>query len=290
MRLTTLLGRLLSAAAPGVALIAVLHASPRAEPRLVSIGTHRLEVDVRGSGALPVVFEGGLGNALDTWDHVLPAVAEFAPVVAYSRSGLGHSELGPKLHTAAVAVAELHALVDALGVQRPFVLVAASYGGLLARLYTSTYPSDVAGLVLVEGVHEEQVKRFGALDPAYPAAFVKSFDDTLRGTPAPTPAEAAEIRETVRIQEAGAVEGMRPLPDIPIAALTSMKSDPKAAFVNGTPRGHDAWRAMHEEWVERSTNALHLTTTRSGHHVQDDEPSLVVDAIKFVRSRVAAGR
>lgn len=287
MRQTALLlAILLGAAAP----IAAGHASPRAEPRLVSIGTHRLEVDVRGTGALPVVFEGGLGNALDTWDHVLPTVAAFAPVVAYSRSGLGHSEMGPQPHTAAIAVAELHRLLDALGTQRPFVLVAASYGGLLARLYTSTYPSDVAGLVLVEGVHEQQVKRFGALDSTYPAAFVKSFDEALHATPAPTAGEAAEIRETVRIQQQGAVEGMRPLPDIPIAALTSMQSDPKAAFVNGTPRGHDAWRAMHEEWVERSTNALHVTTTRSGHHIQDDEPSLVTDAIAFVRGRAVVVR
>jgi pimeloyl-ACP methyl ester carboxylesterase len=259
----------------------------RVGPHLVSIGTHGLDVDARGHGALPVVFEAGLGNALDAWDHVLPAVAAFAPVVAYSRSGLGRSEPGPQLHTAARAVAELHALLSALGVQRPIVLVGASYGGLLARLYTSTYPSEIAGLVLVEGVHEQQVKRFGELDPSYPAAFAKSFNDQLRGTPPPTAAEAAEIRETVRIQLAGAVDGLRPLPDIPIAAVTSMQSDPNAAFINGTPRGHDAWRAMHEEWVERSSNGLHLTTTHSGHHVQDEEPSLVVQAIEFVRSRAA---
>lgn len=38
-------------------------------------------------------------------------------------------------------------------------------------------------------------------------------------------AQADEVLETLRIQEAGAAEGMKPLPDIPVAVLTTMKSD-----------------------------------------------------------------
>lgn len=256
-------------------------------PRLVSIGTHRLEVIQAGSGSPVVVFEGGLNNALDTWSHVQDAAAKLSTIVVYSRSGLGRSESGPTRHTAQSAVDELHRLLEALGLKPPYVLVGASYGGMLVRLYTSEYPSDVAGLVLVEGVHEQQVKRYGELDPAYPAAFRASFDEQLR-TPMPQ-AEADEIRETVRIQTAGEVDGMKPLPDLPIAVLTSMQSDPNAQYVNGTPRGHEAWRAMHDEWFQRSSNGIHIVTNRSGHHIQDEEPQLVVDAIGFVLGRVRAG-
>ena len=65
-----------------------------------------------------------------------------------------------------------------------------------------------------------------------------------------------------------------------------MQSDPNAQYVNGTPRGHEAWRAMHDEWFQRSSNGIHIETNRSGHHIQDEEPQLVVDAIKFVLGRV----
>jgi pimeloyl-ACP methyl ester carboxylesterase len=253
-------------------------------PRLVDIGTHRLDAVRAGSGSLVVVFEGGLGNPLDTWEHVWPAVSELSTVVVYSRSGLGRSERGPHAHTARGATEELHQLLGALDVAPPYVLVAASYGGLLARLYTSLHPAEVSGLVIVEGVHEQQVQRFGALDPGYPAAFRASFEERLR-TLGPS-AEADEIRETMRIQAAGYVEGMAALPDIPIAVLTSMKSDPAAAYVNATPRGHEAWRAMHDEWFQRSRDGLHLETSRSGHHVQDEEPEVVVEAIRFVLDRV----
>src|SRR5207302_3249983 len=167
-----------------------------------------------------------------------------------------------------------------------FVLVGRSYGGLLVRLYTSLYPSDVAGLVLVDGTHERQVKEFGRIDSTYPAAFRASFDSVLKTVP--PGAEAEEIRETVRIQAAGAVEGMAPLPDIPLAVLTSMKSDSNASYVNGTARGHEVWRALHEEWFRRSRNAIHIETTRSGHDIQATEPGLVLQAIRFVLDRVRA--
>jgi len=109
--------------------------------------------------------------------------------------------------------------------------------------------------------------------------------DSVLARLAPGP-EAAEIRETVRIQASGSVEGMRPLPDIPIAVITSMKSDETSRYVNGTARGHEVWRSLHDEWFRRSRNGIHTVTTRSGHGIQADEPGLVMQAIRFVLDRV----
>ena len=253
-------------------------------PQLVDIGTHRLAVLRAGAGAPAVVFEAGLGDDLGDWERVWPAVAELTTVVAYTRSGLGRSEPGPQPHTARRAAAELHALLDRLHIPPPYVLVGRSYGGILVRLYTSLYPRDVAGLVIVDGSHEQQVRRWGALDGTYPEAFRVFFDSLLAtGPPA---AEAAEIRESMRIQAAGGVEGLTPLPDIPLAVLTSMRVADSASTVNQTARGHDAWRAMHDEWFRQSHNAIHIVTSRSGHAIQNAEPQLVVDAIRFVLDRV----
>ena len=163
------------------------------------------------------------------------------------------------------------------------MLVARSYGSLISRLYVSRYPSEVAGIVLADGTHEQQVQRFGALDSTYPRKFRQYYDSVLRSMrPGP---EAAEIRETVKIQAAGRVRGLERLPDIPIAILTSMKSDESAPYVNGTARGHVLWHELHDEWFRRSRNGIHIQMTRSGHGIQDDEPSLVAEAIKFVVDR-----
>jgi pimeloyl-ACP methyl ester carboxylesterase len=252
---------------------------------LIDVGGHRLDYVRAGSGAPVIVFETGLADSLNTWLPMLRSVSRYTTAIAYSRAGFGRSESGAPDHSVPNAVADLHELVHRIGSLRPpLILVARSYGSLIARLYVSTYPSDVAGLVLVDGAHEQQVQRFGALDSTYPAAFRAYFDSVLAQLP-PGP-EAAEIRETVRIQAAGSVAGLRPLPDIPLAVITSMKSDETSRYVNGTARGHEVWRSLHDEWFRRSRNGMHIVTTRSGHGIQDDEPGLVLEAIRFVLDRV----
>ncbi len=253
-------------------------------PQLVNIGSHRLEVVRAGTGSPTLVFEAGLGDTWEDWKPVWQQASQLSSVILYSRSGLGRSEPGPGDHSARTEMTELHQLIDSLHVQRPVILVARSYGGLLSRLYVSMYPHDVAGLVLVDGTHEQQVKRWGQIDPKYPEQFRVYFDSVMK-TMKPG-AERDETRETVRIQAAGTVEGLTPLPDIPIAVLTSMKPSSHPTYVNQTVRGHDLWRAMHEEWAERSRYAEHIATVRSGHAIQEDQPELVIDAIRFVLDRV----
>ena len=256
-------------------------------PQLVDIGTHKLDVLRAGTGTPTIVFEAGLGDdGLDDWKKVWPAVAQMSAVVVYSRSGNGRSQLGPGDHSARTCATELHALLTHLDLKPPYILVGRSYGGILVRLYASVYPNEVAGMVLVDATHEQQVRRWGAIDSTYPAAFRTYFDSVLK-TLKPG-GDAAETRETMRIQAAGEVEGMKPLPDMPLAVLTSMRVDPAARTVNGTARGHLAWREMHDEWFRRSSNAIHIVTTKSGHAIQDQEPDLVVQAIRFVLDRVHA--
>ena len=60
----------------------------------------------------------------------------------------------PPPTTAGDAVADLHALLSAAGEAKPYVLAGHSYGGLIVRLYASTYPEDVSGLVLVDALSE----------------------------------------------------------------------------------------------------------------------------------------
>lgn len=253
---------------------------------LVSVGDHRLDVVRGGSGGPAVVFETGLADSLDVWLPMWHVMSEYTTVVAYSRAGFGRSDAGPADHSVPHAAADLHELLRRLQIAPPYILVARSYGGLIARLYTSLYPAEVAGIVLVDGTHEQQVQRYGTIDANYPRQFRVYFDSVLATLP--PGAQAAEIRETVRIQAEGAVPGLRPLPDVPIAVLTSMRSDESAPYVNGTARGHEVWRALHDEWFRRSRNGIHIETARSGHGIQDDEPELVTMAIRFVLDRVRA--
>jgi|SRR5690349_8202131 pimeloyl-ACP methyl ester carboxylesterase len=270
-----------------VCLLTLAPAFARAQThQRVDIGGYRLDAVREGTGRPAVVFEAGLGDSLDTWSPILPTIARSATVIAYSRAGFGRSDVSPAGRSARQEVKELHELLARLHLAKPYVLVGRSYGSILVRLYTSLYPNDVAGLVIVEGTHEQQVRRWGLIDSSYPGAFRRYYDSVLKTMP--DGPEASEMRETVRIQGTGGVEGLAPLPDIPIAVITSMKADPKAEYVNGRPEGHVVWRALHDEWFQRSSNGLHIETTHSGHDTQHEEPHLVIQAIQFVLDRVRA--
>jgi pimeloyl-ACP methyl ester carboxylesterase len=136
---------------------------PPAAGRLVDIGGWKLHINCIGRhepGQPTVLLEAGGGDFSVTWALVQPAVATFARVCSYDRAGSGWSELGPNPRTMRQMVYELHAVLSRAGIAPPYVLVGHSLGGFLARIYTSTYPGDVAGVVLVDSSHEEDLVGF----------------------------------------------------------------------------------------------------------------------------------
>lgn len=108
----------------------------------------RLYLECQGRGRPTAILEAGLRNRADIWsekndprqtqEQVLPSVAGFTRVCAYDRP----------------AVRDLHALIRAARIPGPYVLVGHSTGGLLVRLYTSTYPKEIRGMVLVDAIPE----------------------------------------------------------------------------------------------------------------------------------------
>jgi pimeloyl-ACP methyl ester carboxylesterase len=133
------------------------------EGRSVALGAAfpdvALNMDCSGQGSPTVILDTGLGVPAVGWKFVQPEVAKFARVCSYDRAGYGWSTPGPMPRTSGEIVKELHALLAASGEKGPYVLVAHSFGGFNVRVYTKEYPADVAGLVLVDTSHEDQVSR-----------------------------------------------------------------------------------------------------------------------------------
>lgn len=71
-------------------------------------------------------------------------------VLLYDRSGLGRSEHGPNRDTGPIAADELSMLLKAIDLPGPYILVAHSYGGCVAREFLHMRRRDVVGMVLSE--------------------------------------------------------------------------------------------------------------------------------------------
>ena len=104
-------------------------------------------------------MESGNGNFSLNWGRVPREVAKFTRVCTYDRAGLGWSDRSPQPRTAHNLVEDLHTLLERSGVEPPYVLVGHSLGGMLIRLYAHEHPDQVAGMVLVDSAHEEQLLR-----------------------------------------------------------------------------------------------------------------------------------
>ena len=137
----------------------------RQRGRSVQTGKLRLNLDCSGSGSPTVILDSGMGVPAVGWAMVQPEVAKFARVCSYDRAGYGWSEVGPKPRTSLQIAKELRALLDASGEKGPYVLVGHSFGGYNVRIFTSLYPGEVVGVVLVDAEHGDEEKRLEQLLP-----------------------------------------------------------------------------------------------------------------------------
>lgn len=105
-----------------------------------------------GKGLPPVVFEAGIAATSLSWQLVQPEIAKFTQTASYDRAGLGWSGASLQPRTVWNVADELRTLMDRANIPKPRILVAHSYGALIAIAYALRHPSEIAGMVLVDPV------------------------------------------------------------------------------------------------------------------------------------------
>lgn len=131
----------------------------RMPPRIgqaIDIGGRTLNLYCSGEGSPTVILETGGNEPGYSWAPVEPRIASFTRACWYDRAGVGWSDPPSSPRTSASVVGDLHELLQHAGVPPPYILVGSSIGGEYARIYTAHYPSEVAGLVLVDSTHPDQ--------------------------------------------------------------------------------------------------------------------------------------
>jgi pimeloyl-ACP methyl ester carboxylesterase len=129
---------------------------PRGE--LIQIQGRRLHVVRAGprTGGPPILLEAGSFGFSADWAVVQDQLAALgAPSIAYDRAGMGLSDPGPRPRDGLAIVADLEALLTALGEAGPFIVAGHSMAGLHIHHFAARHPQIVAGLVFVDAITPE---------------------------------------------------------------------------------------------------------------------------------------
>lgn len=230
-------------------------------PGLVTIEEGSLFMSCEGEpGPLPtVVFDNGRGDDFTSWRGIQPEIAKITRACAYDRLGVGRSDAvsDEDTRTPFEMATTLRALLAEAGIDGPLVMVGHSLAGLILLAYPHLYPDEVAGLVFVDASHPQQWVRFREVNPESgdPLATVGSerFD---RG---------AATEELATVGDFG---------DVPVAVLYQARPSESPL--------RPIWVELQEDHASRSSRSRLIPAHESGHYVHNDEPHLVIEAIRWV--------
>ena len=264
---------------------------------LVVVGGRQMHLLCQGQGSPAVILESGIPGASMGWASVMEDIASFARVCAYDRAGYGWSEAGPEPRTISHITTELRELLRTAGVDPPYVLVGHSFGGLVVQLYASRFPGEVAGMVLVDSSHPNQARRPGGLDRMGHVAFrlkllaplgiARLMIDVPGGDPESRPSSVRtmekEVLATTRSFRALAseLEGLRESLNLAAENRPRLGRKPLVVLAEGR-RKMEFWHAMQEQLTELSDSSEWQVVDGSGHFIHQDEPGIVVDAVRRV--------
>lgn len=274
-------------------------------------GGRHMFLECTGSGSPTVILVAGQRASADDWaivadgvdsPSVYSLVGADTRVCAYDRPGTpvgeepSRSDPVEQPTTAGDMVSDLHALAGAAGIAEPFVVVGHSAGGLAARLYASTYPNDVSGMVLVdalsEGLQDDMTDEQWSIQKPMLRG---DIDASIAEYPA-----LEWIEPDVSFAQMRAAGPMKRMPLIVISAdqpIGPTIPALKAAGVIGQDVPDDfgyitdaAQKKSQADLAASVPGSIHITRTDSGHNVHIEQPALVAEAILDVVRLVREGR
>jgi pimeloyl-ACP methyl ester carboxylesterase len=293
-----------------VAPIVSMGAPPQPPGRLVDVGGGGINMHIycTGEGSPTVVLDAGLNGGTMSWAKVQEQVSNHTRVCSYDRAGMSWSEPGPKPRTYMRIADELHALLQAAGEEGPYVLVGHSVGAHTVRFFVQKYPTDVAGIVLVDPAHEkilstelipviQQIQRTyvgyahggfwryilnpgfirGVEGPDVPTEIINNLEVVYSPKSLHTAAdELTAMYETVRALNATNIMGA--WNDKPAVVLSA---DNEIAHLTGALEHH-------KELASLSTRGEQVLVP-GGHNIHYEHPEVVAEAILNIVNTVRQG-
>lgn len=255
----------------------------------------------KGTGEPYVFFETGFGSDSEaTWSAIVNQLPENFTACYYDRLGYGGSDDVSKTFTTDDKSQLQESLIRHIAGENSVVLVAHSYGGIIARRTVARAKINLAALILLDSAHENQhtVMR-GKLDPISDsvknwqyvnAAFgLSQIKNILKDYDSPISKRLdqyysgfrwAHVLSTYR-NEKGFYTPLNDFKyDFGKLKMLVISHDKEAYSQN--PRFSsvvDDWARMQKSIAELSKNSEHIIAKGATHNIPGDSPELVVSKV-----------
>lgn len=236
--------------------------------QLLAVSGGQVNVWCDGDGPRSIVFLSAIGGD-DALVPIAQQLSSDARVCWYVRPGDGDTDPPDGPRTATDDAKDLHELLDAADIPTPVVLVAHSYGGLIAVIAAATHPEETAGVVLVDASQPDAEQEMYTVMTDAQRAYFEGRVANFPYVDWPTSLDQAR-------------EAMPNFPDIPLTVLTATRSflepcDPELPCEDL----QQIWLDAQEEYAQLTPDARHVLADTS-HYIETDDPDLVVAEIQML--------
>ena len=121
--------------------------------------------DDNGNRTPTILLEAAEEPSEFDFEHWLYAAWQNGTIDRYcywDRPGYAWSDNAPSPHSAGDAADELSAIMNERGEEGPFVLVSGGYGSIVSRIFSSRHVKQVAGIMMIDPLHEDLLHRVGS--------------------------------------------------------------------------------------------------------------------------------
>jgi pimeloyl-ACP methyl ester carboxylesterase len=246
---------------------------------MFDVGGHSLYLSCSGTGSPTVVYLHGAVWETDYLPHangleIQDLLDEDLRVCVYDRRNVGYSDVVNHRQTSQDAVRDMRQLLAAAGVEPPYLLLGASFGGLLAYLYANHHPDEVAGMVLLDSMFPDELslEQYLPEDMKY-----KTFHKEDQCC------SPERISHWKFMKDAQHHVGREPA--LPVSYLASAR-EPWNSL--GVAEYDDQVIGLLESYVSRFSPGT-LTWVEANHFMEPEIPDRIADTVRQVASSGAAG-
>lgn len=278
----------------------------KAPGQIIQVGDHKMHIYCTGdnkNGNPTVILEAGGGDNYTTWHRVQPEISKYTKACSYDRSGIGFSEGTKDERTNDDVVMELESLLKNANVNGPYIMVGHSMGGFYTRLYTKRNINQVKGLIQIDPSIEEMAKLDEGDTPMIVRAqssvieflfrigvarIVMHINPGIANIDKDVAKTEIAFKSTMykdknkygdgyktfdNIQE---IESASNFGNLPVVVFSADQSEAQAVAAYG-----EQVKGWHPDLAKRlSNNSKYIMVNNSSHFIQQDQPQVVIDAIK----------